>query len=55
MQAQLWGIKTFYYSLINKQGSKATEELQPELQVNGVQLNGYHQEEIEDDCEACKL
>jgi ribonucleoside-diphosphate reductase alpha chain len=55
MQAQLWGIKTFYYSLINKQGSKATAELQPELQVNGVQLNGYHQEEIEDDCEACKL
>jgi ribonucleoside-diphosphate reductase alpha chain len=55
MQAQLWGIKTFYYSLINKQGSKATEELQPELQVNGVQVNGYHQEEIEDDCEACKL
>jgi ribonucleoside-diphosphate reductase alpha chain len=55
MQAQLWGIKTFYYSLINKQGSKATEEAQPELQVNGVQINGYHQEEIEDDCEACKL
>jgi ribonucleoside-diphosphate reductase alpha chain len=55
MQAQLWGIKTFYYSLINKQGSKATAELQPELQVNGVQINGYHQEEIEDDCEACKL
>ena len=55
MQAQLWGIKTFYYSLINKQGSKAVEEVQPELQVNGVQINGYHQEEIEDDCEACKL
>ena len=55
MQAQLWGIKTFYYSLINKQGSKATEELQPEMQVNGVQMNGYHQEEIEEDCESCKL
>ena len=55
MQAQLWGIKTFYYSLINKQGSKAVEEVQPELQVNGVQLNGYHQDEFEDDCQSCKL
>jgi ribonucleoside-diphosphate reductase alpha chain len=51
MQAHLWGIKTFYYSLINKQGSKATMELadQPAL------LNGYHEEDLEDDCEACKL
>jgi ribonucleoside-diphosphate reductase alpha chain len=45
MQAQLWGIKTFYYSLINKQGSKE-EELQ-ELPVST--------EQQEDDCEACKL
>jgi hypothetical protein len=36
--------------LINKQGSKQVAEVAPEqLQVNGVQLNGYHQEEIEDD------
>jgi ribonucleoside-diphosphate reductase alpha chain len=56
MQAHMWGLKTFYYSLINKQGSKQVAEVAPEqLQVNGVQLNGYHQEEIEDDCEACKL
>ena len=48
MQAHLWGIKTFYYSLINKQGSKATAEVAPT-----TQYNGYHQEE--EDCEACKL
>jgi ribonucleoside-diphosphate reductase alpha chain len=52
MQAHYWGIKTFYYSLINKQGSKATAEVAPT-----VQYNGYHQEEeLEDgDCESCKL
>jgi ribonucleoside-diphosphate reductase alpha chain len=56
MQAQLWGLKTFYYSLINKAGSKQTEEIAPEqTQVNGVQVNGFHFEELEDDCEACKL
>jgi ribonucleoside-diphosphate reductase alpha chain len=54
MQAQLWGLKTFYYSLINKSGSKAIDEVE-ELKVNGVQLNGYHEVELEDDCEACKL
>jgi ribonucleoside-diphosphate reductase alpha chain len=52
MQAHYWGIKTFYYSLVNKQGSKATAEVAPT-----VQYNGYHQEaELEDgDCESCKL
>jgi ribonucleoside-diphosphate reductase alpha chain len=52
MQAHMWGIKTFYYSLINKQGSKATAEVTPT-----VQYNGYHQEpELEDgECESCKL
>jgi len=53
MQAQLWGLKTFYYSLINKAGSKAVDV--EETKVNGVQLNGYHEVELEDDCEACKL
>ena len=48
MQAQLWGIKTFYYSLINKQGSKAVaEDLPP--QTSAVE------EYIEEDCESCKL
>jgi ribonucleoside-diphosphate reductase alpha chain len=53
MQAHLWGIKTFYYSLINKAGSKH-EDRTPE-----VHYNGFHNERevIEDDadCEACKL
>ena len=48
MQAQLWGIKTFYYSLINKQGSKAVaEDLPPQTQAV--------EEYIEEDCESCKL
>ena len=56
MQAHMWGLKTFYYSLINKAGSKAIAEPTPEqTQVNGVQVNGYHVEEYEEDCEACKL
>ena len=55
MQAHLWGLKTFYYSLINKAGSKMTEV---PAEVNGqvtAGLNGYHEIELEDDCEACKL
>jgi ribonucleoside-diphosphate reductase alpha chain len=56
MQAQLWGLKTFYYSLINKKGAKADIEPTPEqTQINGVQVNGFHFEELEEDCEACKL
>jgi len=56
MQAHMWGLKTFYYSLINKAGSKAVAEATPE-----VHYNGFHNErEIEtsieeEDCEACKL
>jgi len=52
MQAHVWGLKTFYYSLINKAGSRQ-EQRTPE-----VHYNGFHNErEIieEDDCEACKL
>jgi ribonucleoside-diphosphate reductase alpha chain len=49
MQAQLWGLKTFYYSLINKQGAKAAAEEIPE-QTKAVE------EYIEDgECESCKL
>jgi len=48
MQAHLWGIKTFYYSLVNKQGSKADVEATP-LQTGQVE------EFIEEDCESCKL
>ena len=46
MQAHRWGLKTFYYSLINKQGSKSEE--QPLEAPNDAQL-------LEEDCEACKL
>jgi ribonucleoside-diphosphate reductase alpha chain len=51
MQAQLWGIKTFYYSLINKQGAKAPAE---DIKVpQSYAVKEY--EELEDGCEACKL
>jgi ribonucleoside-diphosphate reductase alpha chain len=54
MQAHYWGLKTFYYSLINKAGSKQQAELTPE-----VHYNGFHNEreliEDEGDCESCKL
>jgi ribonucleoside-diphosphate reductase alpha chain len=51
MQAQLWGIKTFYYSLINKTGSKSQED------VVEPKINDSHEVDVEfdDDCEACKL
>ena len=48
MQAQLWGLKTFYYSLINKQGSKMQEE-------TVASLPSANEEYVEEDCEACKL
>ena len=51
MQSHYWGLKTFYYSLINKAGSKAVEE-QPD---NVISLNFNQEEEFDDDCESCKL
>ena len=51
MLAHYWGLKTFYYSLINKAGSKVDEDIKP--QVNGN--HSVYNELIEDDCEACKL
>jgi len=56
MQAHVWGLKTFYYSLINKAGSKMQEEnLEIKLTGHTIPVNGYNGYEIEDDCEACKL
>jgi ribonucleoside-diphosphate reductase alpha chain len=55
MQAHRWGLKTFYYSLVDKAGSKH-EDLTPE-----VHYNGFHNEREtiddfdEESCEACKL
>ena len=48
MQAHKWGIKTFYYSLINKKGSKADAETAPAM----LEAIDYDEEE---DCIACKL
>ena len=48
MQAHMWGIKTFYYSLINKQGAKAAAETPPEM------LEPIDFDDVED-CESCKL
>jgi ribonucleoside-diphosphate reductase alpha chain len=50
MQAQLWGIKTFYYSLLNKQGAKAAAEEIPE-QTKQIVVEEYDEEE----CQSCKL
>ena len=47
MQAQIWGLKTFYYSLINKQGAKAEETTEAPLEIINF-------DDVED-CEACKL
>jgi ribonucleoside-diphosphate reductase alpha chain len=47
MEAHRLGIKTFYYSLVNKQGSKQIAEDVP-LEVIDFDLE-------EDDCESCKL
>ena len=57
MQAQLWGIKTFYYSLINKKGAKEVDPV--EAFANGVKVN-YTEDNLpefedEEDCIACKL
>jgi type II secretory ATPase GspE/PulE/Tfp pilus assembly ATPase PilB-like protein len=46
MQAHRWGLKTFYYSLINKQGSKS-ENISTVLEP--IEYDN------EEDCEACKL
>jgi ribonucleoside-diphosphate reductase alpha chain len=48
MLAHQWGLKTFYYSLINKAGAKVTEELQQVAQQS-VDIP------VEEDCESCKL
>ena len=48
MQAHMWGLKTFYYSLINKQGSKAPDEIAPTL-LEPIDFDN------EEDCESCKL
>jgi ribonucleoside-diphosphate reductase alpha chain len=49
MLSHHWGIKTFYYSLINKAGAKAQEE-------NVIHLNTIKQDDADDEvCESCVL
>ena len=48
MQAHMWGLKTFYYSLINKQGSKAVADDAPTM-LEPINFDD------EEDCESCKL
>ena len=48
MQSHYWGLKTFYYSLINKAGSKSQDETVLDLP------SGFNDMDDED-CEACKL
>ena len=53
MQAHKWGIKTFYYSLINKQGSKMDSimtnghRIEPKLELTEI--------DFEEDCNSCIL
>ena len=49
MQAHMWGIKTFYYSLINKAGSKMAAEETPPMGLAPINFDD------EEDCESCKL
>lgn len=51
MQAHKWGLKTFYYSLINKEGVKEDKPGLVEFTPEDPQVF----ETLEDDCEACKL
>ena len=47
MLAHKWGIKTLYYSLINKKGSKEEEDAAPLEEIDFFEDDG--------DCESCKL
>ena len=47
MQAHMWGLKTFYYSLINRAGSKGQDEAVAPLEVIDF--------DDAEDCESCKL
>jgi ribonucleoside-diphosphate reductase alpha chain len=48
MQAHRWGLKTFYYSLIDKQGSKSNKS-DDEPALEAIDFDD------QEDCESCKL
>ena len=49
MQSHYYGLKTFYYSLINKAGSKSDDEIPPDMPLEPINFDD------EENCEACKL
>jgi ribonucleoside-diphosphate reductase alpha chain len=49
MQSHYWGLKTFYYSLINKAGSRSQDETIVDLP------SGFNDMDDEESCESCKL
>ena len=55
MLAHHWGIKTFYYSLINKHGSKSQDDDLESLEQLKREYEMLTVDEYEEDCEACKL
>jgi hypothetical protein len=60
MLAYRWGLKTVYYSLINKIGAKVSITGTNAIQVNGhstgiMTYDNVVLYEQDDDCEACKL
>jgi ribonucleoside-diphosphate reductase alpha chain len=62
MLAYKWGLKTIYYSLINKVGAKANVTATTMVNGNNHILSNttdtiilYDNEELEEDCAACKL
>ena len=48
MQSHMWGLKTFYYSLINKAGSKMKAE-EASAMLEAIDFDS------QEDCESCKL
>jgi ribonucleoside-diphosphate reductase alpha chain len=50
MQAHYWGLKTFYYSLINKAGSKMKAEDEAVVTLEEIDFDSE-----EESCESCKL
>jgi len=62
--AHYWGLKTLYYSLINKQGSKSSGASAPDIAKKSDAQKVWDELkrdqtqvvfEDDDDCEACKL
>jgi len=53
MLAYKWGLKTMYYSLLDKTGSKNILTTQTDRLTSSEPITIY--QELEEDCEACKL